>query len=260
MYNFHKGPRSCTFKISETLFTRQRMLEVRCKQGAQEPRDRCPAGSCWHRSLQGPLLCRHILPSKQHMDGNCICMKESIPWPSSPHFGLKCCLSPLSTTLPTKEWCFSLELLSALIGCECLQQLRCSNNCYSCLAPSGETQKLPHELFYLKMIPTCILLQKMGNMSLWPNLAELTKTMASPSLGRVKYWNRTQRRSINQPVPSCTNTTLRPQLWEVYTHLCKTFPTVVVFLNIGNEKKKKHIAPSVSICFEFWARAEGLQV
>lgn len=52
MYNFHKGPRSCTFKISETLFTRQRMLKVRCKQGAgaQEPRDRYPPGSCRSRA------------------------------------------------------------------------------------------------------------------------------------------------------------------------------------------------------------------
>lgn len=231
IYYFHKGPRFCKFKISETLFSSQWMLKVKWKQdaGAQDPRDRYPPGSCWCGASgtahsRGPFWTGTFFPLSITWMKSCICMKESIPWPSSPHFGLKCCLSPLSTTLPTKEWYFSLELLSALIGCECLKQLRCSNNCYSCLAPSGETQKLPHELFYLKMIPTCILFQKMGNMSLWPNLAELIKTMASPSLGRVKYWNRTQRRSINQPVPSCTNTTLRPQFWEVYTHLYKNIP------------------------------------
>lgn len=108
---------------------------------------------------RGPFWMGTFFPLSKTWIKSCMCMKESIPWPSSPHFSLKCCLSPLSTTLPTKEWYFSLELLSALIGCECLKQLRCSNNCYSCLAPAGETQKLPHELFYLKMIPTCILLQ-----------------------------------------------------------------------------------------------------
>lgn len=234
-YNFHKGPRFCTFKISETLFSSQWMLKVKWTQGAgaRDPRDRHPAGSCWRGAgstthSRGPFWTATFFPLSIASMKSCICMKESIPWPSSPHFGLKCCLSPLSTTLPTKEWYFSLELLSALIGCECLKQLQCSNNCYSCLAPSGETQKLPHELFYLKMIPTCILLQKMGNMSLWPNLAELTKTMASLSLGRVKYRNRIQR-SINQPVPSCTNTTLRPHIWEVYTHFCKNLPRCSCF-------------------------------
>lgn len=151
-------------------------------------------------------------------------IKESIPWPISPYFSLKCCLSSLSTTLPANEWYFSLELLSALIGCEYLKQLWCTINCYSCLAPTRETQKLPHELFYFKMIPMCIIFQKMGKISLWPNLAELTKTKTSPPLGRTKYWNGTRGRSINQPIPSCTNTTLRPQFWEAYTYLCKDIP------------------------------------
>lgn len=150
-------------------------------------------------------------------------IKESLPWPISPHFSLKCCLSSLSTTLPANEWYFSLELLSALIRCEYLKQHRCTN-CYSCLASSGEIQKLLHELFYFKMIPAHIIFQKIGKVSWWSNPAELTKTRTSPPLGRVNYWNWTLRRSINQPVPLCTNTTLRPQFWEACICLPEDIP------------------------------------
>lgn len=238
--------------------------QVKAEHWYQEPRDRCPPGSCWHRAggtahSRGPFWTEASFPLSTTQMKSCICVKESIPWPSSPHFGLKCCLSPLSATLPTKEWYFSLELLSALIGCECLKQLRCSNNCYSCLAPSGETQKLPHELFYLKMIPTCILLQKMGNMSLWPNLAELTKTMASPSLGRVKYETGLRGDQLISPFPHVQTQPLDLSS-ERFTHTsAKTFPTVVVLLNAENQKKKKYIS-SLSISFKYSARVEDLQV
>lgn len=90
------------------------------------PRDRYTPGSCWHGAggtthSRGPFWTGTFFPPRITQMKNCICVKESIPWPSSPRFSLKCCLSPLSTTLPTKEWYFSLELLSALIGCECLK-------------------------------------------------------------------------------------------------------------------------------------------
>lgn len=167
--------------------------------------------------------------------------KKSLPWPISPHFSLKCCLSSLSTTLPANEWYFSLQLLSALIGCVYLKQCRCTINCYSCSAPRGEAQKLPHELFYFKMIPICIISQKMRKVSWWSNPAELTKTKTSPLLGRVKYWNGAQRRSVDQPIPSCTNTILRPQFWDTYTCLHENVPHFLLFFlilekTLGREK------------------------
>lgn len=139
-----------------------------------------------HRSLLRSLLNRPILPCKHQIFNK---IKESIPTPISPHFSLKWCLSSLSTTLPANELYFSLKLLSALIGCEDLKQLWCAINCYLCLAPRMETQKLPCELSYFKMIPTCIIFQKMGKISLWPNPVELTKTKTSPPLGEVLRWD-----------------------------------------------------------------------
>lgn len=185
--------------------------------------------------------------------------KKSPPWPISPHFSLKSCLSSLSTTLPANEWYFSLELLSALIGCEYLNQCRCTINCYSCSAPRGETQKLPHELFYFKMIPICIVLQKMRKVSWWSNPAELTKTKTSPLLGRVKYWSRAQR-SVDQPIPFCT--ILRPQFWDTYTCLHEDIPQFLLFFLIleKHQEEKKCVDPLGSVSLRDCVRVGAFQV